>query len=747
MNSLGYFLYVLLMVFLKPGLTHKTINCYFGSWANDMVPKYYWFDMDSINPFQCTHISYAFFGINDSYAFDDNETYFGPDNDWLKRLVDLRFTNPSLKIIAVVGGTLVSSARFSEMASNEESRQHFIDTTVEYMDSNNINGLDVYWTYPGSTGNVKDKENFPILLQELSERFQIYGYELGISVIGRLDIARVVYDIPEFKDNVDYINVMAYNYTNGVEMRYHAPLRGDIKHTVESTMNYWIKSGVRREILNLGIAFIARNFNRRGEFTLPYNFVCPLLSDEQQIDSNLGIIQTVIYTTKVFYESSETLQMKLDYVLEQNLGGVMVWTLNNDDYEGKCGGTQYPLLTSISQKIGPTYGLKMQCLIENKTKPIVCFIAYSEDNEYEDEEGEYKVINCYLGSWANDNREKWELFTIDSINPFQCTHISYAFFGISDSYAFDDSKTYFGPQNDWLKRLIELRTANPALKIIAVVGGTLVSSERFSQMASNGESRQIFIDTTVEYLNRNDINGLDLYWTYPGSSGNVNDKDNFSILLQELSERLRIYEIKFGVSVTGRTDHAREWYDIPKLQKYVDFINVMAYNYTNTNEMEYHAPLFGNAKYTVESTISYWIKEGAPREKLNLGIAFIGRAFDKYPGANHELKNISYFEMCEYEQAMQMLFTLYFNYELGESYTIFFDVWIYYESLKSLKMKLNYVIGENLGGVMLWSLENDDYKGKCGRKYPLVKLTNSIINAYNYLGKRYFKLQKVRMLH
>lgn len=37
---------------------------------------------------------------------------------------------------------------------------------------------------------------------------------------------------------------------------------------------------------------------------------------------------------------------------------------------------------------------------------------------------------------------------------------------------------------------------------------------------------------------------------------------------------------------------------------------------------------------------------------------------------------------------------------------------------------------ENLGGVMLWSVDLDDFAGSYGRAYPLLSTANEVINNY-----------------
>ncbi|XP_052873193.1 oviduct-specific glycoprotein-like [Anopheles cruzii] len=53
--------------------------------------------------------------------------------------------------------------------------------------------------------------------------------------------------------------------------------------------------------------------------------------------------------------------------------------------------------------------------------------------------------------------------------------------------------------------------------------------------------------------------------------------------------------------------------------------------------------------------------------------------------------------------------------------------WIGYENEVSLEEKAYFVDNEDLGGILVVALENDDYKGVCGKKYPLL---TALFEAY-----------------
>lgn len=58
----------------------------------------------------------------------------------------------------------------------------------------------------------------------------------------------------------------------------------------------------------------------------------------------------------VGYDDETIMRKKGEYVAENNLGGIMFWLLEYDDFNGYCGGKQFPLIKAAKE--GLQNGLK-----------------------------------------------------------------------------------------------------------------------------------------------------------------------------------------------------------------------------------------------------------------------------------------------------------------------------------------------------------------------------------------------------
>lgn len=53
----------------------------------------------------------------------------------------------------------------------------------------------------------------------------------------------------------------------------------------------------------------------------------------------------------VGYDDENIARKKAQYVAENGLGGIMFWSLDNDDFRGTCTGRQYPLIEAAKEAL------------------------------------------------------------------------------------------------------------------------------------------------------------------------------------------------------------------------------------------------------------------------------------------------------------------------------------------------------------------------------------------------------------
>uniref|UniRef100_T1P9P3 chitinase n=1 Tax=Musca domestica TaxID=7370 RepID=T1P9P3_MUSDO len=342
----------------------------------------------------------------------------------------------------------------------------------------------------------------------------------------------------------------------------------------------------------------------------------------------------------------------------------------------------------------------------------------------------------------------------------------YAFFGIKESGELRIIDPYLDLEDNYgrgnIKKFNALKLRNPTLKTLAAVGGWNEGSKKFSIVAADAAKREKFVTSVVQFLQKYGFDGIDLDWEYPGQRHKLEnqDRENFLLLLKELKEGLEPFGYLLTAAVGSVKSSADISYDIPEMMKYLDFVNVMAYDLHGPWEsvVGINAPLYAGPQDTtdhskqmnVDAIVKYWLSKGATREKFILGVPFYGRSFtlenpnDNKVGAPHigrglagqysvEPGVIGFNEFCEKLQHEKSLWHLEWEPQQKVPYAYSDRNWIGYENEKSIALKAHYVAKEDLGGIMVWSIESDDFRGTCSKKpYPLLNVINDILNGGVY---------------
>jgi len=370
-----------------------------------------------------------------------------------------------------------------------------------------------------------------------------------------------------------------------------------------------------------------------------------------------------------------------------------------------------------------------------------------------------KEMVCYYGTWAV-YRPGAGKFDVENIDPTLCTQIVYGFVGLGNDNKIRVLDAWNDLYDNWGKgamaRFVGLKSQNPTLKALVAIGGWNEGSTKYSNMAATAVSRQIFVQSAVNFLQTHGFDGLDMDWEYPANRGGIaEDRENFITLLRELKEAFAPYGFMLTAAVScgkGTVDTA---YDIPAMSMYLDFINLMCYDMHGAWETftGHNSPLYVNPKidtgdslfFNVDYAVNMWLDRGAPASKLTLGMPLYGRGFTLNSATNNGLYAPAnqplpagpftreagfwgYNEICTQINQGGWSFTVDPYYKAP--YMSKGNLWIGFDDSTSLREKTKYAMSKGLAGAMIWSLETDDFTGSCnGIPFILLKTIVSTLNG------------------
>ncbi|CAL8122520.1 unnamed protein product [Orchesella dallaii] len=368
-----------------------------------------------------------------------------------------------------------------------------------------------------------------------------------------------------------------------------------------------------------------------------------------------------------------------------------------------------------------------------------------------------KRVVCYYTNWSA-YRQGPAKFLPDNINPYLCTHLVYAFGGLTSDSGIKPFDKYQDIDKGGYTKFNGLKTYNKALKTLIAIGGWNEGSRRFSNLVSASESRKTFIKHAIRFLRQYHFDGLDLDWEYPASreGGVPEDKKNYALFIKELREAFEEESKSTGrarllltIAVPAGIEWITKGFDIPVINRNVDFFNLLTYDYHASTEpnANHHAPLkarSGLSEYdwkgqlNIEFTISHYLKEGAEPDKLVVGLPTYGRSYTLFNTDSHDVDApssgpgtkgkftkepgyLAYYEVCEGVKSGD------WRVENGDSdvqgpHAVNGDQWVGYDDPRIMGVKGKWVKDNGLGGIMFWSVDNDDFRGTChGKPFPLIE--------------------------
>uniref|UniRef100_A0A336MD41 CSON015395 protein n=1 Tax=Culicoides sonorensis TaxID=179676 RepID=A0A336MD41_CULSO len=336
-----------------------------------------------------------------------------------------------------------------------------------------------------------------------------------------------------------------------------------------------------------------------------------------------------------------------------------------------------------------------------------------------------KEVVCYIPEWGPDITSK--------VDTSLCTMFMISFGTV-------DSNGNIGlPSN--FANFKKLRTANSKL-LLALGGADWNSKNAFTQIAASAAKRATFAQNCLNVVKNNGLDGIDIDWEFPDS----NERANFVLLHQDVKNKFgTAYLLTTAVSVGQWLVKTNNVYDIAGLAKAVDFINLMAYDmhmdegWDSSFGVYFNAPVKANSGDSVDQGVNFFLQGGAPASKLTLGVPFYARIY-QLSDSSRTAPGSPFVSGYQRQDANKPAYNVYCPKIASSSWTKKRDSltlcpymysgsqWIAYEDEQSIIAKANLANTYNLGGVMLWSLNQDDYDGVCSScKWPLLKALNSAI--------------------
>ncbi|XP_065558234.1 probable chitinase 10 isoform X2 [Artemia franciscana] len=529
-------------------------------------------------------------------------------------------------------------------------------------------------------------------------------------------------------------------------------------------------------------------FSREAGF-LAYYEICEMLRSGAAYnwDDEMQVPFLVHGDQWVGFDDERAIRNKMKWLKDGGYGGAMVWSIDMDDFTGTVcgGGVKYPLIGAIREellgiprpggakdvdwsKVAPILNLEPTTLPPPVKIPVSELIGKLPTKaklptlpvpSAPVAVNAPKVV-CYVASWSL-KRPGSGRFKPGHIDPTLCTHIIVAFGSLDSGRLVDyvDGSTQSASAKDYYEKVVLIKEKNPNVKILLAIGGWAFGSKPFRELTSNVYKMNQFVFESVEFLRDRQLDGLDIDWEYPRGS---KDRAAFVDLLRELrlafegeAEANKQSRLLLTAAVPASVEAIAAGYDVPEIVKYVDALHVMAYDFHGQWEqvVGHNSPLFPvdgadnqERRLTVDYGVREWIAQGAPPEKVILGLPAYGRSFvladpeqfdigaaatggGKAARYTTEEGFMAFYEVCEFLSGENV--TLIWDSEQSVPFAYKDDQWIGFDDERSLKSKVSWSKEQKLGGVMVWSIDLDDFRGRCGMgRYPLLNAIQEELKNY-----------------
>lgn len=331
---------------------------YWPSSANSYMPPW------NINASLYTHMFYAFADL-------DEETFtvtVAPEDEQILEGFSgtVQEINSSVKTLISIGGGGSNATLYSIMAANSTYMKSFIDSSIALARQHEFHGLDLDWVFPE---NSADMINLGLLLAQWRGRVHEESMNTGLDPL--LLTAGVYfseqffdgeirgYPIQAMADNLDWINVMCFDYHgpwDTTQTGAQAALYDLRSHLSTSYgIGSWLDAGIPDYKVVMGMPMYGRSWTLRNKKKVTIGAPAVAAGPRQNLSDQAGFMMfneiqdfivknnatVVVDNTTVSaycyggdvwiaYDNEETVSMKTMFAKDRGLLGYFFWAISYD---------------------------------------------------------------------------------------------------------------------------------------------------------------------------------------------------------------------------------------------------------------------------------------------------------------------------------------------------------------------------------------------------------------------------------
>lgn len=248
-------------------------------------------------------------------------------------------------------------------------------------------------------------------------------------------------------------------------------------------------------------------------------------------------------------------------------------------------------------------------------------------------------------------------------------------------------------------------------KILISLGGW-GQSEGFAPMTADSTVRKRFVQNLIAFCETRGYDGADFDWEFPE---NATQRANLTTLIKEVRQAFDQTHPEWLLTMVAVASNWNgQWHEYATLAQYVDWFNLMAYDFHGswTTHAGHNSPLYAPATDfdgSAHQGILYLHNQRAiPKNKIHLGVPFYGREFNatRLYGPSTGGTDMEYSAVVSRKNSGWDYFWDEFSkapYLLNGARTRF----VTFDDSLSLTHKCEYVKQNGLAGIMIWALGQD----------------------------------------